>query len=354
MRIIFYLVGSLLIILGGILLLAHAANDSQQHQWSGYALGIFAGVAGIALVAAAIGGYRGGWKFILGILAVAVAIPFIFDISSDYLAGRLDVNSFFGAIILSSPIAAIGVLLLVLGHKKHLRTPAAVPTKPAAKPEPVYVFRDLSGLHKGLRYMVAAYLIVCGIGVVSSLMQYQLLSDLHNRVYASREQAIIEVRANDHRQQTISSLQVSASMILFATCLAWTYRASANTHALGAASLAYSPRMAVAWYFVPFANIWHPYQAMKEIWQASFNPASWKKVETHYALPLWWFLYLLSNGLGVMAFHLLVTNHQQIARLAAGTLLATASTALAMAWAVALLTIVGQVQRLQAAQRSLV
>jgi len=54
------------------------------------------------------------------------------------------------------------------------------------------------------------------------------------------------------------------------------------------------PGWAVGWYFVPFANLWKPYEAMREAWQVSQNVENWPQVPTDY-LPTWWGLWISFN-----------------------------------------------------------
>ena len=69
--------------------------------------------------------------------------------------------------------------------------------------------------------------------------------------------------------------------------LMWIHRANYNAHQLGAAEMKFTPGWAIGWYFIPIAMLWKPYQAMKEIWQASFNPSRWWEEDTPPLLPLW-------------------------------------------------------------------
>ena len=55
--------------------------------------------------------------------------------------------------------------------------------------------------------------------------------------------------------------------------LFWFYKAYKNFIALGVRSWKYSPRSAVIFFFVPFANLWIPYIIAKEIWNYS-DPGS--------------------------------------------------------------------------------
>ena len=70
----------------------------------------------------------------------------------------------------------------------------------------------------------------------------------------------------------------------------WIYRANSNARALGAKEMAFTPGGAVGWYFVPIANLWKPYQAMREIWKASTGPLGWQRRPVSALLPCWWLL----------------------------------------------------------------
>ncbi len=83
-----------------------------------------------------------------------------------------------------------------------------------------------------------------------------------------------------------------AAIVMF--CM-WTYRVNANIHALGAANLRFTPGWAVGWYFVPIANLWKPYQVMKEIWRASRNPSGWQDDASSSIVGWWWFWWIVSN-----------------------------------------------------------
>lgn len=83
--------------------------------------------------------------------------------------------------------------------------------------------------------------------------------------------------------------------------LMWIWRANANARALGAEGLSFTPGWSVGWFFVPILNLWYPYQVMKEIWQASRNPAAWSTEPVPALLGWWWGLWLLTNSLGMAA-----------------------------------------------------
>ena len=70
-------------------------------------------------------------------------------------------------------------------------------------------------------------------------------------------------------------LLLLTTMVVF---LLWMQRANKNVRALGAQGIRCTPGWAVGWWFVPIATLFKPYQAMREIYQASdpgAGPASW-------------------------------------------------------------------------------
>lgn len=97
--------------------------------------------------------------------------------------------------------------------------------------------------------------------------------------------------------------------------LFWFYKAYKNFIALGVRSWKYSPRSAVIFFFVPFANLWIPYIIAKEIWNYS-DPGSilseepWNyESKRSEIVKLWWITALLSGGLSLLAsFGLILVN----------------------------------------------
>jgi hypothetical protein len=92
--------------------------------------------------------------------------------------------------------------------------------------------------------------------------------------------------------ETLSTLLFLTAVVLFCLFMA---RANRNARTFGALTLRYSPRWAVAAFFVPVMNLFAPYLAMKEIWQASdpdpLFPATVVRVPVF--VPAWWGLYVL-------------------------------------------------------------
>ena len=77
--------------------------------------------------------------------------------------------------------------------------------------------------------------------------------------------------------------------------LKWIYRANYNARQLGASNMRFSSGWSIGWYFIPIANLWKPYQAMKEIWKTSANPSAWTTEKAPALLGWWWFLWIFTS-----------------------------------------------------------
>ena len=95
-------------------------------------------------------------------------------------------------------------------------------------------------------------------------------------------------------------IQLLLAIFLGVTFLRWIYRANRNLHVLSSEPMAFSPGWAVGWYFIPIANLFKPYQAMKEIWTVAHKGTPGGVS----ILGWWWFLWIVSNVLSRLTLKL--------------------------------------------------
>ena len=75
----------------------------------------------------------------------------------------------------------------------------------------------------------------------------------------------------------------------------WIHKAHANLFAAGLSGLRYSPGWSVGWFFVPLLNLFKPYDAMRELWHASFGAHERFDSPAPSHLQLWWGLWIGGN-----------------------------------------------------------
>lgn len=90
-------------------------------------------------------------------------------------------------------------------------------------------------------------------------------------------------------------------VLTFLFCIIYTcritFRMMKNLDVLEAPGERMSPTLAVLWYFIPIANIYLPYRAVKQIWKGTFELAA-EPGPDDGVVGIWWLLWILSNITG--------------------------------------------------------
>ncbi len=148
----------------------------------------------------------------------------------------------------------------------------------------MYQYKELSGLTRATIATLWIFMICKGLVALGQFYAMQMVEQPPARglVLSVGLVAILDLIA------------LIVTVILVGCCI---YRASANAHGI-AGGLAISPGWAVGWYFIPLANLFQPYIAMKEIWLASHYHGDLGAGEATPLLPWWWGLWILSGIMG--------------------------------------------------------
>jgi hypothetical protein len=140
------------------------------------------------------------------------------------------------------------------------------------------------------------------VSLVSSYLQYDLLQTAANGGYLSESEA----EANDSREQIIGIIYLVAYIISGITFIMWFRRAYYNLHQK-ISTLSYSEGWAAGSWFVPFVNLYRPFQIMKELYVETKelftnNGLAEKVGYTTAYLGWWWALWIINGVLGQIVF----------------------------------------------------
>ena len=163
-------------------------------------------------------------------------------------------------------------------------------------------FRDPTPLTKWVVALLYAEIAIAAGAIVSGMLEANLLREIVSAGATPDMKAA--AASNDLRQIVMGFAQAAAYGAAGVAILMWIYRANWNARQLGAKGMRFTPGWAVGWFFVPFLNLWKPYEAMKEIWKASANPANWQAESVPLLLHAWWFLWAGSAVYSQIAFRL--------------------------------------------------
>lgn len=209
-------------------------------------------------------------------------------------------------------------------------------------------FINSESLTKWVKMFLYLQIAVAIISIVSGNMEYQLLTAYENGEYTSHAQAIADGDANDARQGFIAIAYLITFIISGVLILKWIYRANYNARQLGAQGMNFTPGWSVGWYFIPLFTLWKPYQAMKEIWQASSSPDNWKEASVSSILPWWWFFWLANNILGQAVVRMSI-RAEEIPELKTVNIVYQASDVVSIILAVVTIALVSGIYRAQTA-----
>jgi len=95
----------------------------------------------------------------------------------------------------------------------------------------------------------------------------------------------------------VSGTAALGGLVFVATVVVWCiwqHRAQANAVVLSGGGLRFTPGWAVGWWFIPIANLWKPFQAVRELWKASHG-GGWRTIGTWSLLGWWWATWLAGS-----------------------------------------------------------
>jgi hypothetical protein len=140
----------------------------------------------------------------------------------------------------------------------------------------------------GLSSLLALVMIAFRLG------EQGLLARIANLEFVSEE----EVTRSDGRIGTVAVVQLLTLVVTGIVWLFWQHRGQANLVAARISGLRFTPGWAVGWWFVPFANLVKPFQAMRELWKASGGEENWGHSRTWSLIGWWWAAWLTAGVLG--------------------------------------------------------
>jgi hypothetical protein len=134
--------------------------------------------------------------------------------------------------------------------------------------------------------------------------EYEYLQGLSKGLYLTEDLA---TEAEDIKDKWVGTAGIFQSFVLFhlVALFMWVYRMNYNTRALRNVTtvdedMKFTPGWSVGWFFVPIANLWKPYQALKELWVFNHPPqvSEHDRKKKISFIKWFWAFTLISTSLG--------------------------------------------------------
>lgn len=199
-----------------------------------------------------------------------------------------------GAIV--AALEADGVASAIPGifrwHPETLDVGSSPGRRSAKGEKSMYMFKDPAPLTRAATIALWAYLVLNALTALGSLYLLPL-----GIVWETPAGLAVGLLA-------LGTLLALPACFVLVGC--WIYRANANAHSFSD-YMSISPGGAIGWYFVPIANLFKPFQAMKETWLASHYPGNWHSEPVPSSVNWWWGLWIVTNILGTLSARMSVS-----------------------------------------------
>ncbi|OOF38798.1 hypothetical protein BKK49_09110 [Rodentibacter rarus] len=133
------------------------------------------------------------------------------------------------------------------------------------------------------------YLVFLVIGVLNDIFTLKLLNNFKEGIFPDY------VDNFDNYTAIFSIVFFILVIAVLIVAGVWLYRSHKRLRGWGVKDLKFSDGSCVWWYFIPFMNLFKPYQAMRETWFASQSPMNWKLSSSPLLLKVWWGSWIISN-----------------------------------------------------------
>lgn len=141
--------------------------------------------------------------------------------------------------------------------------------------------------------LIALYAVlgVLLVFMISSVFQLFLLKRIEVGNYTEQE-----LESNDQRHVIIAYVYIAVIIICAVFFIYWFRRAYNNLSLSLRANTLYSDGWAAGCWFVPFINLYRPYEIMKEIWvKTQESIPNLLNIKSSAIIGFWWVCWLVSN-----------------------------------------------------------
>lgn len=149
-------------------------------------------------------------------------------------------------------------------------------------------------------------LVLLGLDILIQAVQIGLNITLSTAIDAATQQSNDQTLLR-HVEQLVQFnhilyyTKIVSFFLLGIAMLSWIYRAHRFVHTVvNATNIKFTDAACIVYFFIPIANLFMPYKAMKETWLASEHPDAWRNQPTPVTLVVWWILWLLYINLALM------------------------------------------------------
>ena len=196
---------------------------------------------------------------------------------------------------------------------------AAPPLVPGAQSP--WPYRPASTIVAWLTGLFWTIIVLLALMLATEVLAVTVMSDVIEQFNASGEVAELSPSVIGYfaAMGCVGFMTLPIYIAIVVLYCVWINRANKNARSLGAQDMKISPGWSVGWFFIPFANLWMPYKAVREIYLASrpgVKGTQWMHQGAPAILGWWWAFWLLSNFSGNAELRMSMSEYSEVNQMA--------------------------------------
>lgn len=203
--------------------------------------------------------------------------------------------------------------------------------------------RDTARLTRAAKILTWAWLASDVVLTASSLFTINVLGGMGGDIAT-----IDALEKADHFSMITASLYMIAFIAAGMAILRWLYVTNKNAQQISDAPFAMTPGWSIGFFFIPIANLFKPFVAIRESWQATVDPQAPDTVIVPPLLRWWWGLWIATSILGNVQFRLSMSAKTPENLITAESL-SVVALPVDIALTIVLVTIMNRLSRMQSA-----
>lgn len=166
---------------------------------------------------------------------------------------------------------------------------------------PLVSYQPAAARSRAVRALLIVWMVTAMALIVANLLRLNLV----NSIAAGQPVSVQDAAGSDSLVTNVARLSVGVYVLAAIALLMWLHRVVRNNHVLGERYLRFSPALAVGCWFIPFANLVLPFQAVREAWGAadpelpSSTPDTRNSSRGSGLVVAWWLTFILGSLVGL-------------------------------------------------------
>jgi hypothetical protein len=152
-------------------------------------------------------------------------------------------------------------------------------------------FKRPRALGMGLLVLLGTQIVFMAALIAALMHRLQLIEEIRSGQIVP----ISDADSADNIVEAVGTVEGWIWITTFIVWILWQFRAQRAARELSpTAQFRFTPGWVIGWWFIPIANLWMPFETVRELWKASEGRPDWPHIRTWPIIGWWWGISLAS------------------------------------------------------------